>query len=146
MMGTKARHFIPVPAISLDELVPDHRFYRHLDRTLDLSLVRDLVQDCYAACGRPSIDPVVFFKFQLVTFFDGVRSERLLLRLVADRLGDGKPADVGPSLTCAVSHSPAHDITGCQQGQIASSNTNSSSAVVEYGNGTIHSSSTRPER
>jgi hypothetical protein len=24
------------------------------------------VQDCYATCGRPSVDPVVFFKLQLV--------------------------------------------------------------------------------
>jgi transposase len=49
--------------------------------------VRDLVQDRYAAgVGRPSVDPVVFFKLQLVLFFEGVRSERLLMRTVADRL------------------------------------------------------------
>jgi transposase len=53
---------------------------------LDLSFVRDLVQDCYAASGRPSVDPVVFFRLQLVMFFEGIRSERLLMRLVADRL------------------------------------------------------------
>jgi transposase len=86
MMGTKARVFSPVPAISLDELVPVDHFYRHLDRMLDLSFVRDLVQDCYADGGRPGVDPVVFFKLQLVLFFEGVRSERLLMRLVADRL------------------------------------------------------------
>lgn len=48
--------------------------------------MRDLVQDTYAAKGRPSVDPVVFFKLQLVLFFEDVRSERLLMRLVADRL------------------------------------------------------------
>jgi len=32
------------------------------------------------------IDPVVFFKLQLVMFFEDIRSERLLLRQVADRL------------------------------------------------------------
>ena len=62
MMGTKARLFMPLPAVSLDELVPADHFYRQLDRLLDLSFVRDLVQDRYAACGRPSVDPVVFFK------------------------------------------------------------------------------------
>ena len=36
--------------------------------------------------GRPSIDPVVFFKLQLILFFEGLRSERQLLRVVADRL------------------------------------------------------------
>ena len=35
--------------------------------------------------GRASI-PVVFFKLQLVMFFEGIRSERQLMRLVADRL------------------------------------------------------------
>jgi hypothetical protein len=39
MMGTKARPFTPVSAISLDELVPADHFYRHLDRALDLSFV-----------------------------------------------------------------------------------------------------------
>jgi transposase len=86
MIGMKARLFAPVNAISLDELVPADHFYRHLERVLDLSFVRDLVQDRYAAGGRPSVDPRVFFKLQLVMFFEDVRSERLLMRLVADRL------------------------------------------------------------
>ncbi|MGO8950743.1 MAG: transposase [Ktedonobacterales bacterium] len=87
MMGAKARQFRPVPAVSLDELVPADHFYRHLERVLDLSFLRDLVQDCYAAgMGRPSVDPVVFFRLQLVMFFEGIRSERQLLRLAADRL------------------------------------------------------------
>jgi transposase len=87
MMGQKARLFTPVSARSLDELVPADHFYRHLDRALDLSFVRDLVQDYYAVdVGRPSVDPVVFFKLQLVMFFEGIRSERQLLRLAADRL------------------------------------------------------------
>ena len=86
MMGTKARIFTPVTAISLDELVPANHFYRHLDRVVDLSFVRDLVKETYAERGRPSIDPVVFFKLQLVMFFDGIRSERQLMQLSADRL------------------------------------------------------------
>ncbi len=86
MMGEKTRHFTPVPAVSLDNLVPDDHFYRQLDRMLDLSFVREFVHDCYAPGGRPSIDPAVFFKPQLVMFFEGLRSERQLLRLAADRL------------------------------------------------------------
>ena len=86
MMGTKERAFAPLVAVSLEALVPQDHFYRHLQRTLDLSFVRDLVRYCYAKRGRPSVDPVVYFKLQLVMFFEGVRSERLLLRLVADRL------------------------------------------------------------
>ena len=86
MMGTKARLFTPITAISLDELVPANHFYRHLDRVVDLSFVRDLVKGTYAERGRPSIDPVVFFKLQLVMFFEGIRSERQLMRHAADRL------------------------------------------------------------
>jgi hypothetical protein len=75
MMGCKVRDFLPVPAISLEELAPEDHFYRQVDRVLDLSFVRELVHDCYAPTGRPSLDPVVFFKLQLVMFFEGIRSE-----------------------------------------------------------------------
>ena len=54
---------------------------------LDLTFVHDLVRDGYVTgIGRPSVDPVVFFRLQLVMFFEGIRSERALLRLAADRL------------------------------------------------------------
>src|SRR2546421_900126 len=86
MMGLKERAFAPLVAVSLEELVPQDHFYRHLQKVLDLSFVHDLVRGCYAAGGRPSIDPVVFFKLQLVMFFEDIRSERLLMRQVADRL------------------------------------------------------------
>ena len=34
---------------------------------------REFVQETYAGGGRPSVDPVVFFKLQLVVFFEGIR-------------------------------------------------------------------------
>ncbi len=71
MLGTKERHFAPHLDVSLEELVPHDHFYRHLEQTLDLSFVRQFVQESYAGGGRPSIDPVVFFKLQLVMFFEG---------------------------------------------------------------------------
>src|SRR5438876_10436027 len=86
MMGFKERAFAPLVAVSLEELVPQDHFYRHLQKTLDLSFVYDLVREYYAVAGRPSIDPVVFFKLQLEMFFEDIRSERLLLRQVTDRL------------------------------------------------------------
>jgi transposase len=86
MIGTKARIFTPITAVSLEELVPANHFYRRLDRVVDLTFVRALVKETYAERGRPSIDPVVFFKLQLVMFFDGIRSERQLMQLSADRL------------------------------------------------------------
>ena len=86
MMGTKVRTFAPQIKMSLDELVPQDHFYRYLDQKLDLSFVRIFVQDSYAQGGRPSIEPVVFFKLQLVMCFEGICSERQLMRQAADRL------------------------------------------------------------
>ena len=86
MMGKKERSFAPLIKVSLEVLVPQDHFYRHLEKSLDLSFVREFVQQTYAGGGRPSIDPVVFFKLQLVMFFEDIRSERLLMRHAADRL------------------------------------------------------------
>jgi transposase len=86
MMGTKVRNFAPLPDLSLEELVPKDSFYCRLEATLDLSFVRELVVDRYAVVGRPSVDPVVFFELQLVLFFEGLRSERQLMEVAADRL------------------------------------------------------------
>ena len=107
MMGLKERHFDPLIHVSIEELVPQDHFYRHLERTLDLSFVREFVQKTYAVGGRPSIDPIVFFKLQLVMFFEGIRSERQLMRHAADRLsilwylgyGLGEPLPDHSSLT-----------------------------------------------
>src|ERR671933_2474445 len=86
MMGHKERAFGPLAAVSLEDLVPADHFYRHLERALDQTFVRELVRDCYAAGGRPSVDPLVFFKLQLVLFFEDLRSERRLMEVAADRL------------------------------------------------------------
>ncbi len=86
-MGTKERVFSPLPHdVCLEDLVPVDHFYRRLEEALDLSFVRELVAPLYAGGGRPSVDPVVFFKLQLVMFFEDLRSERQLMRVVADRL------------------------------------------------------------
>jgi len=87
MMGIKERRFDPLPRdVSLEDLVPADDLYRRLEERVDLWFVRDLVVDRYAAVGRPSVNPVVFFKLQLILFFEGLRSERQLMRVVADRL------------------------------------------------------------
>jgi len=86
MMGTKARNVAPLSNISLEDLVPQDHLYRHLDQKLDLLFVREFVQETYAQGGRPSIDPMVFFKLQLVMFLEGIRSERELMRQAGSRL------------------------------------------------------------
>ena len=84
MLGPPKLRLLDQPVtVSLEDLVPRDHFYRFLDAKLDLSFVRTWVQDCYAERGRPSIDPVVFFKLQLILFFEGLRSERKLMETVA---------------------------------------------------------------
>lgn len=52
MMGTKKRRFAALINVSVEELVPQDLFYRHLERTLYLSFVREFVQQTYAGIGR----------------------------------------------------------------------------------------------
>src|SRR4051812_4608775 len=80
MLGPlKSRRLDEPTTVSLEDLVPANHFYRHLEATLDLSFAREWTRELYAERGRPSIDPVVFFKLQLVMFFEGIRSERQLI-------------------------------------------------------------------
>jgi transposase len=99
VMGIKERHFRSLPEnLSLQELVPKDDFYRRLEQRLDLSFVREVVADRYAAVGRHSVDPVVFFRLQLVMYFEGVRSERELMKMASDRL---RQLSRGPALAPA---------------------------------------------
>jgi transposase len=87
MLGPpKPRRLDEPIAVSLEDLVPCDHFYRHLEAKLDLSFVRDRTRDVYAGRGRPSIHPVVFFKLQLVMFFEGIRSERKLIEIASLQL------------------------------------------------------------
>lgn len=82
MLGHKAREFRQYTTVSLDDLIPEDNFYRQVEACIDLSFVRDLVSGYYADNGRPSIDPVVFCKLQVIAFFEGIRSERHLMETV----------------------------------------------------------------
>ena len=82
MLGHKARDFRKHISISLEDLVPQNNFYRQVEQSLDLSFVHDLADELYSSMGRPSVDPVVFFKLQLIAFFEGIRSERQLMETV----------------------------------------------------------------
>ena len=98
----------PVTA-SLEALVPRGNFYRRLEAKLDLGFVREWAKGHYADRGRPSIDPVIFVKPQLVMVFEGIRSERKLVETASLNLAhpwyfgsapDGEPS-VGQGLLVA---------------------------------------------
>jgi len=83
MMGYKIRDLKNFTSFSLETLVPEDNFHRQVEKCIDLSFVRHLVCHLYSDFGRPSIDPVVFFKLQLIAFFEEIRSERLLMEMVS---------------------------------------------------------------
>jgi len=84
MLGPAKGRRVDQPVLaSLDALVPANHFYRLLESKLDLTFVRALVRGAYKDGGRPSIDPVVCFKLQLIMFFEGIRSERQLIEIAS---------------------------------------------------------------
>jgi transposase len=95
----KPRHLDTPVLVALENLVPADNFYRHLETKLDLGFVREWSQELYAERGRPSIDPVVFFKLQLIMFFEGIRSERKLVETASLNLAQcwylGSMCDAG---------------------------------------------------
>ena len=76
MMGIKEREFKVRTQVCLDELVPENHFYRRLEAKLDLKFVRELVRHFYVPYGRASIDPVVFFKLQLIRHEFNIRETK----------------------------------------------------------------------
>ena len=65
--------------IDLGSFVAADHFLRKIDRVLDTAFVRELTAACYAdGLGRPSIDPEVYFRMQLVAYLYGISSERQL--------------------------------------------------------------------
>jgi transposase len=74
-------------SIDLESFVAEEHFLRRLDRVLDLSFIRELTVACYAdGKGRPSIDPEIFFRMQLVAYFNGITKDRRLCEQVRDNL------------------------------------------------------------
>lgn len=76
-----------VGAVDLYRHIPRGHFYERLAKLLDLAFVYELTRPLYAAkIGRPSLDPVVFFKCMLVGFFENIVYDTQLEYRIADSL------------------------------------------------------------
>lgn len=65
--------------VSLDQLVPSHHLLRRLDQAIDLNFIYALSADLYCENnGRPAIDPLLFFRMQLIGYLYGINSDRRL--------------------------------------------------------------------
>lgn len=70
----------------LPDVIPDDNFYKVLKEKLDLRFVYQMTKPIYSHTGKPSIDPVVFFKMLLVGYLENCCSDRALERLFQLRL------------------------------------------------------------
>ena len=70
----------------LPDYIPDDNFYKVLKDNLNLNFIYKSTSNVYSHTGRPSLDPVVFFKMLLVGFLENVCSDRALERLFQLRL------------------------------------------------------------
>lgn len=67
--------------VSIESLVPKDHLLRKIDRHIDFSFIYEKVEKFYCKDnGRPSVDPVVFFKMLFIGYLFGIRSERQLMR------------------------------------------------------------------
>ena len=61
-----------VSFFSMDDLVPQDHILRLIDRSMDFSFIYDLVEEKYCLNnGRPSLDPVMLIKIQLIQYLFG---------------------------------------------------------------------------
>jgi transposase len=79
MQGVHAFEPKTKATIDLESFVVEDHFLRRINRVLDLSFIRELTTARYSdGQGRPSIDPEVYFRMQLVAYFYGIAKDRRL--------------------------------------------------------------------
>lgn len=72
--------------VNLERRVRADHPLRAIRAAIDFTFVRQEVAQFYGRNGNESVDPVVIMKLMFVLFFDNVRSERELMRMLPERL------------------------------------------------------------
>ena len=66
-------------SINLVSMFPKSHLLMKIDKFLDFSFIHELTQEKYCKNnGRPSIDPEVFFRMQIIGYLYGIKSDRQL--------------------------------------------------------------------
>ena len=86
MMGQKKFDMKKHNQLCLDDLVAPGHLYRKIEGIIDFTFIYDLAKPYYSHTGQPSLDPVVFFKIELVSFLEGLHEDRALERRLRDSL------------------------------------------------------------
>ena len=71
---------------SLEKRVPKDHILRRVNEAIDFGFVRRSVAHTYGHNGHQSEDPIVILKLMFLLFFEAVKSERELLRMLPMRL------------------------------------------------------------
>ncbi len=72
--------------VNLDRRVRSDHPLRKIREIVDFGFVREEVAHCYGTNGQVSVDPEVILKLMFLLFYDNVRSERELMRMLPERL------------------------------------------------------------
>ena len=72
--------------VNLDRRIRADNPLRAVMAKVDFEWVRSEVAQCYGYNGNESVDPAVILKLLFLLFFDGIKSERELMRIVPERL------------------------------------------------------------
>ena len=87
MMGRHAKqNELWSEPVNLARRIPADHPLRKLRETVKLDFVREEVAGSYGRKGNVSVDPVIVMKMMLLLFWDNVRSERELMRIIPLRI------------------------------------------------------------
>ena len=83
MQGQQDSQRVLFDTIDLERLIPDDHLLRRIDASIDFDFIYQVTEGLYCADnGRNSIDPVLFFRMQLISYLYGMKSDRELCREV----------------------------------------------------------------
>jgi transposase len=79
MQGRRISAEEQVVTIDLQAAIPPNHLVRRVAKVADLSCIYELTYDPYGEDnGRPSVEPVLFFRMQLIGYLLGISSDRRL--------------------------------------------------------------------
>jgi transposase len=73
-------------AVNLEKRVRSDHPLRRVAEAIDFSFVREEVAHCYGRNGNESVAPEVILKMMFLLFFDEIKSERELMKIIPERL------------------------------------------------------------
>lgn len=72
--------------VSIGRKIPKDHPLRKIEELVDFGFIRPKVENLYGTTGKPSVDPVVILKLIFLTFYENVKSERMLMSQLPLRL------------------------------------------------------------